>query len=225
MASTSSPSKKSSSKRDLCTNNANVAFDGNCNTFDPNAAGTSSSSTLPLNHHQAAKKACRGDEVSQEQCPARALGDLGQKEHGLFLVLHSDDIHFSPSTSNIHHSKVVTALKELYSSPGGGRRGIDGVTMNADRGLESTDGSFNGGRGIEGAADTIMALNHHQITLQQHFPSCLVLRPLTRNFLFRAPHVEAIFERILGIVKKQGELIVWGTQEVIAECGDITACC
>ena len=225
MASTSSPSKKSSSKRDLCTNNANVAFDGNCNTFDPNAAGTSSSSTSPLNHHQAAKKACRGDEVSQEQCPARALGDLGRKEHGLFLVLHSDDIHFSPSTSNIHHSKVVTALKELYSSPGGGRRGIDGVTMNADRGLESTDASFNGGRGIEGAADTIMALNHHQITRQQHFPSRLVLRPLTRNFLFRAPHIEAIFERILGIVKKQGELIVWGTQEVIAECGDITACC
>lgn len=26
-------------------------------------------------------------------------------------------------------------------------------------------------------------------------------------------------------MKKQGELIVWGTQEVIAECGDITACC
>ena len=165
-----------------------------------------------LNHRRAAKKACRGGEV-QEKTPARAVGDLGRKEHGLFLVLHCDAIHFGPSSSSSHHTEVIAALKELYASSGGGGRAT------------GEGGNAVVGGGISGAAFfEAPGLNHLPVDLfgtshftQQH----LVLPPPTRNSLFRAPHVEAMLERIVRIVKKQGDLIVWGTQEIITECGEL----
>ena len=235
MASSSSQSKKYSSslssKRDSSASDANSADISNRNVFDPKAAGSSSSSsalsssssksssalaTSPTNHLRAAKKACRGGEV-REKTPARALGDLGRKEHGLFLVLHCDDVHFGPSASPSHHSKVIAALKELYSSPGGSGMGAWG-------GVNAAVGGGIGGAALLGAAaasvDPFGTTGNHHFAQQQQ-PQRLLLSPLTRNSLFRAPHVEAIFERIVRIVKKQGDLIVWGTQEILAECGEL----
>ena len=229
MASSSSQSKKYS-KRDSSASDANSADISNRNVFDPKAAGSSSSSSAlsssssksssalansPTNHLRAAKKACRGGEV-RDKTPARALGDLGRKEHGLFLVLHCDDVHFGPSASPSHHSKVIAALKELYSSPGGSGMGAGG-------GVNAAGGGGIGGAALLGAAAASVhpfgtTGNIHFAQLQQ--PQRLLLSPLTRNSLFRAPHVEAIFERIVRIVKKQGDLIVWGTQEILAECGE-----
>jgi hypothetical protein len=106
MALSSSAFKKNShplAKRDSSTS------DYNHNVFDPMAAGLLSSMSLSwlfskssspvasthLNHRRAAKKACHGGEV-YDRTPARAVGDLERKEHGLFLVLHCDAIHFGP---------------------------------------------------------------------------------------------------------------------------------
>ena len=60
--------------------------------------------------------------------PACALGDFGRRKRGLFLVLHSDDVHLGGERSgarsgDAHHAKVIATLKELYSAPGGGGGG------------------------------------------------------------------------------------------------------
>ena len=62
--------------------------------------------------------------------PARALGDLGRDQHGLFLVLHCDDVHMGLQS----HSEVIAALKELYSAPGGGG-GVGNSTSSAGSSL------------------------------------------------------------------------------------------
>lgn len=224
MASSSSQSKKcssSTSKRD----SSDGPDSRHQKVFDPNAAGSSSSSLLSsseyppslinasLNHSRATKKAYRGGEV-HEKTPARALGDLGRTGHGLFLVLHCDDIHFDPSPSFSHHSEVIAALKELYSSPVGNGIG--------SRGGENASGISS----LTGPAFHYFPLHPIVLPFNDHFiahndqPPRLVSAPPSRNSLIRVLHDEAIFERIVRIVKKQGDLIVWGTQEILAEIGE-----
>ena len=235
MASSSSQSKKCSSlssKRDS-SDSPDIHHQ---KVFDPNAAGSSSSSLLSsskssfsfinasLNNSRATKKAYSGGEV-HEKTPARALGDLGRKEHGLFLVLHCDDIHFGPSPSFSHHSEVIAALKELYSSPVGGGNGARGGENAA--GVSGIGGPALSGLGAVAASGLYHfqldsfgpPYNDHFISLNDQ-PPRLVSAPPSRNSLFRVLHDEAIFERIVRIVKKQGDLIVWGTQEILAEIGE-----
>ena len=200
--------------------------------FDPNAAGSSSSSsssskfTSTTPNCGAAKMVCDGAhlepdnatqyETSEVRSPARALGDLGREEHGLFLVLHCDEIHMGPpSSSSSHHyssnsrSEVIAALKELYSAPGGGGKVGDAASVSAGI-YHFTDIGRGGG---DGGTHSFGPTN--RFTRQ---PDRLLLSP-TRYSLFRAPQAEAILDRIVQIVKSQGDLIVWGTQEILAECG------
>ena len=51
-------------------------------------------------------------------------------------------------------------------------------------------------------------------------PTTATTNTTARYSPFRAPHAEAILDKIVRIVKKQGDLIVWGTQELLAECGE-----
>ncbi len=208
--------------------------------FDPNAAGSSSSSSssskaASMTSNSGASKMAfdyadlavgnnTQYKTSNVRSPARALGDLGREEHGLFLVLHCDEIHMGPpSSSSSHHyssnsrSEVIAALKELYSAPGGGGRLGDAATGVTTGINHFTDQGVDGGGGGVGGMHTFLTTNRF---IRQ--PDRLLLSP-TRYSLFRAPQAEAILDRIVQIVKSQGDLIVWGTQEILAECGMLTS--
>lgn len=148
--------------------------------FDPEAAGS-----------RAAKKA----KAPSEQSPARILGDLGRREHGLFLVLHADDI----KTGATQPTEAIEALKELYSSPGGGSR-------------SDTAASILAGPHIPGTFVTATGPAPRLAPRFGHDPN---------RFLFRAPQADAIISKIIRLVQKHGDCIVWGTQEIIAECRDV----
>ena len=198
--------KRSESSMSLDENNDNV--------FNPEAASSPT-------RHRAAKKPRAPPSYPEIKTPARTLGDLGREEQGLFLVLHCDDIHMGNSSSRDNHAKLISALKELYSAPGGGGSGGDAATSNA-----TTTGPGSSSVGLGGtlgaaATNTFIDRPNPRGLQQRHR---LMLHP-TRHSLFRAPHAEAILDRIVRVVKKQGNLIVWGTQEILAECGDVTARC
>ena len=164
--------------------------------------------------------------------PARALGDLALKEHGLFLILHCDDVHMvgnhSAARSSESNREVMNALKELYSTPGGGGGGSNVAEGTTGGGSNSMGG---GGVGLGPIATGInhfpgrttittntfgtnITTTHRGLTVGGNRPSSL----------FRAPHAEAILDKIVKLVKKQGDLIVWGTQEILAECGKFDLC-
>lgn len=165
--------------------------------FDPEAAGS-----------RAAKKAKAPPEKRTEKSPARALGDLGRKELGLFLVLHADDIHVGAHQP----TEVIEALKELFSSPGGGGR-QDVV------GAPSTTGRVASGS-LSGASYLPRPLGP-RLAPRLGFEGD---RPNNR-YLFRAPQADAILNKVVRLVQKHGNIIVWGTQELLAECGDVVARC
>jgi hypothetical protein len=222
---TSNPSASEAEEIDMPTGNR---------VFDPNAAGSSSSySSSPkftsASNHCAAKMECGNtsdlepdnptrDKAPPGRSPARALGDLGREEHGLFLVLHCDDIHMghppsssSHQSSSYNRSEVIAALKELYSAPGGGGGKVGDAIAGVSSGVHHIPDMWGGGGG--GGAHVFGTTN--RFTRQ---PDRLLLSP-SRYSLFRAPQAEAILDRIVQIVKMQGDLIVWGTQEILAECG------
>jgi len=184
--------------------------------FDPEAASSPT-------RNRAKKKVRSSPSLSSShlevKTPARTLGDLGREEHGLFLVLHSDDIHMR--NNNIigyrsEHAELIRGLKELYSTPGGGGGGGNAVISAAAATRETSLG-----------LDTTMG----RTAIRPGITNNLPIRDLQRERhrlltpTFRAPHAEAILEKVVKIVKQQGDLIVWGTQEILAECGDVTARC
>lgn len=192
------------SKRDAMDNTSDNINDDtpSTNMFDPVAASSSSKSSSP----RAAKKAKAPPLIKS---PARALGDLGREQHGLFLVLHSDDIHVGSHPP----SEVIAALKELYSTPGGGRGG-DAAGSTAAIAAGSGSSSFGFSR-----AGGMAPIGNPRLP-RRHLPRGL---SPSRYSPFRAPHAEAILSKIVRIIQKHGDLIVWGTQELLTECGDITA--
>jgi len=186
------------------------------NVFDPEAASSPT-------RNRAKKKVRSSSSLSashlEVKTPARTLGDLGREEHGLFLVLHSDDIHMR--NNNIigyrsEHAELIRGLKELYSTPGGGGGGNAAVSAAGAATRETSLG-----------LDTTMG----RTAIRPGITNNLPIRDLQRERhrlltpTFRAPHAEAILEKVVKIVKQQGDLIVWGTQEILAECGDVTARC
>lgn len=185
-----------STKRD-----ADISIDDN--VFCPTAASTSKSSS---SHHRATKKA-----RAPPKSPARALGDLGRDERGLFLVIHSDDIRVGA------HSPVeaTNVLKEFFSksvsadSGGAVASGWDAVGgAGGDFYFSGTAGPFP--RGVTNNDGRVNRPN---------------IRIAPRISRFRTSNLDSIVDKILRIIKKRGELIVWGTQELLAECGDVTARC
>ena len=195
--------------------------DNHNDVFDPDAAGTSSKS-------RASKKARSSDVV---QSPAMALGDLGRRERGLFLVLHSDDIHMGGHHMSRREDEsirsVLVALKELYSSPGNGSSG--GVSSSAGGG-----GGVSGGTNFAPAhadagfqrADALLRApvggNRRAPPLFPGVRTMNILGGISRYNPFRAPNAEALLKKIVKVIKKQGDLIVWGTQEILAECGEFS---
>lgn len=181
------PAAASSSKKWLDTKPE--ALPGNNNTlkiFDPEAAGS-----------RAAKKA----RAPPDQSPARALGDLGREEHGLFLILHADDIY----TGAHQPTEAIEALKELFSSPAGGRQDIANPSSAT----------------VSSAVDAF-SFDVPYLSRPRPLPRLAPrLGRDTNRFLFRAPQADAIINKILRLIQKHGNCIVWGTQEVIAECGDV----
>jgi hypothetical protein len=165
--------------------------------FDPEAAGS-----------RVAKKA---KPPPVEQSPARALGELGRKEQGLFLVLHADDIH----TAAHQPTDVLDALKELFSSPGGGGRPEAAAFTSTEH---AAGASPAGATFLPRPLGTAMALTGHRLA-----PRLGDAR--TNRFLFRAPQADASLNKIVRLIQKCGNLIVWGTQELLAECGDVVARC
>ena len=145
---------------------------------------------------------------------------MGRDQHGLFLVLHCDDVHMGLQS----HLEVIAALKELYPAPGGG----GGLGNSAS----SAGSSLVGGVGLAGVGEAVAShntftLQNHRLIRQQRTVHLLnVANPTTATntatqcYLFQAPHAEAILDKIVRIVKNQGDLIVWGTQELLAECGE-----
>ena len=180
--------------------------------FDPDAAGTSSKS-------RASKKA-RGADVVQS--PAMALGDLGRRGRGLFLVLHSDDIHMGGHHMSRRDDEsirtVLSALKELYSSPGNGSGGGASSGTGADFAPAHADAGFQ-------RADALLRApiggNRRAPPLFPGGRTMNILGGMSRYNPFRAPNAEAILKKIVKLIKKQGDLIVWGTQEILAECGEL----
>lgn len=177
------PSAASSSKKWL-DSKPEALSDSNdtSEVFDPEVAGS-----------RVAKKA----RAPPDQSPAWTLGDLGREEHGLFLILHADDIY----TGAHQPTEAIEALKELYSSPAGGRPDV------ANTSSASVSSSI------------------HDFSPNVNFGPFPRLAPRlgrdTNRFLFRAPQADAIINKILRLVQKHGNCVVWGTQEIIAECGDV----
>lgn len=157
--------------------------------FDPEAAGA-----------RVTKKA-----KPFERSPARILGELGREEQGLFLILHADDIHTSTQR------QTVEALKELYSSPGGGGGGVGRSATVSSSDTVSFDLPF---------------IPNGPFAREVNLPN---LGPRfgrdANHFLFRAPQVDALINKILSLTKKHGNVVVWGTQEIIAESGDVISRC
>jgi hypothetical protein len=81
---------------------------------------------------------------------------------------------------------VITALKELYASSGGGGRAA-GEGENAAVGGGISGAAFLEAPGLNHLPVDLFGTSHFT---QQHF----VLAPLTRNSLFWAPHIEALLE-------------------------------
>ena len=214
-----STSRKWSAKR----TESSMSLDENDNNiFDSKAASSPT-------RHRAAKKARAPSSYPppEVKTPARALGDLGREQGGLFLVLHSDDIHCGsdgPGSRN-KSSEIINGLKELFSTPGG----VCGDGAASTSGGMSSLAFLRGEpSAIGGGGDTFPNTNNNNISrpptirdLQQRRR----LMPSSMRSLFRAPYAEAILNKIVQIVKKQGDLIVWGTQEILAECGDVAARC
>eukprot|EP00804_Cyclotella_cryptica_P026552 CCRYP_015394-RC/>CCRYP_015394-RC protein AED:0.06 eAED:0.06 QI:168/1/1/1/0.85/0.76/21/3141/1947 len=187
-----SSSKKWDSKPQSSSDTGNAS-----QVFDPEAAGS-----------RAAKKAKAPPETLPEKSPARALGDLGRKEQGLFLVLHADDIRVGAHQP----TEVIEALKELFSSPGGaGRQDVVGAPSTM-RGLASSSLS---------AASFIPRPLGPRLTPRLGFEG----DGRNNRYLFRAPPAEATLTKVVRLVQKHGNVIVWGTQELLAECGDVVARC
>ena len=164
--------------------------------FDPEAAGS-----------RATKKA---KEAPPEQSPARALGDLGREEQGLFLILHADDIHTGAQPTD-----AIEALRELYSRSGGGRQDAVGAAE-ASSDLDTV--SFGAPHVFRSPA----------MAMEPNFPRPRLAPRLGRDanhFLFRAPQVDAILNKIIKLTKKHGNVVVYGTQEIVAETGDVIARC
>lgn len=184
-----------SSKRD-----AETSIDDNI--FCPTAASTSKSSSP---HRRATKKA-----RSPPKSPARALGDLGRDGCGLFLVIHSDDIQIGAHSPN----KATSALKEFFSKSVSADAGGGAGTSAWDTFSGTGAGSlyFSAGAAFPGVDDDGRV----------NRPNIRIMPRLSR---FRSSSLDSIVDKILRIVKKRGELIVWGTQELVAECGDVTARC
>lgn len=159
--------------------------------FDPEAAGA-----------RATKKA----KAPLEQTPAKILGELGREEQGLFLILHSHD-HTGTQR------QTVEALKELYSSPGGGGR-------------PDTVSSSSAARAIDALSFGSSYIPNGPFAREVNLPN---LGPRlgrdANHFLFRAPQVDAIINKILSVTKKHGNIVVWGTQEIIAESGAVISRC
>lgn len=170
------------------------------NVFCPTAASTSKSSSS--HHHRAAKKA-----RAPPKSPARALGDLGRDGCGLFLVIHSDDIRIGAHSSN----EAINALKEFFSK-----------SVSADAGgavTSSWDALGGGGLYFSGSAGPFPSVGDDG---RVNRPNIRIVPRISR---FRSSNLDSLVEKILRIIKKRGELIVWGTQELLAECGDVTARC
>ena len=122
------------------------------------------------------------------------------------------------------HLEVIAALKELYPALGGG----GGLGNSAS----SAGSLLSGGVGLVGVGAAVAG--HNSSTLQNHRlmrQQCTAhllnaanpttsTNTATQYYLFRAPHAEAILDKIVRIVKKQGDLIVLGAQELLAECGE-----
>lgn len=192
----------SSRRRDESSNNATTATATKSDTdiyINENVFDPTAASTSKSSSHQRATKKARAPPKS----PAQALGDLGREECGLFLVVHSDDIRIGA------HSPVeaINALKDFFSksvsTPDVAASDLD--ISGGDFSFPGTAGLFS--RGMVG--DT--RPNH--------------VRILPGIGRFRSSHLDAIIDKIIRIIKKHGEMIVWGTQELLAECGDVTARC
>lgn len=167
--------------------------------FDPEAAGS-----------RATKKA----KPPSEQSPARALGDLGREEHGLFLILHADDIH----TGAQQPTEVIEALKELFSSPGGAGR--QDTAVSPPSALSSTVDSF--------SLRAPYMNTHGPFAATARGPTGRLAPRLGRDsnrFLFRTPHVDSLINKMVKMIKKHGNLVVWGTQEIVAEVGEVRSRC
>lgn len=224
MASASKTKRDGSAMSVDDNSNASSSGGSDKNVFDPVAASSSKSSLSGI--QPAAKKARAPDNRHSAvtvKTPARALGDLGREGHGLFLVLHCDDIHMGGGgigSSHHSHQEVINALKELYSTPGGGGGGSDNV------GDRSAAAAATAGSG--GDHNLPVSVGGGNRLTRQHR---LLLGPRMggvgglRYSLFRAPHAEAILDKIVRIVKKHGDLIVWGNQEIVAEIGDVASNC
>lgn len=197
------PAAASSSKR--WSVDGNSAVDDNKNnsssdTFDPEAASTSKSAS-PL--RSIANEKAR---FPEEKTPARALGDLGREQHGLFLVLHADDIHVGSRSP----TEVLDALKELYSNPGGGQR--------SDAAGTSSSVGGNGWQPLPTSNSRLARLRPQPYRREGETSH-------GRHSVFRAPHAGALLNKIVRLIQNNGDLIVWGTQELLAECGDVIARC
>ena len=171
------------------------------NVFCPTAASTSKSSS---SHRRATKKA-----RAPPKSPARALGDLGRDGCGLFLVIHSDDIRIGAHSS----TEATNALKEFFSK-----------SVSADAGGAVTSGwdalgGSGGGFYFSGNAGPFPRVDQDG---RVNRPNIRIVPRISR---FRSSNLDSIVEKILRIIKKRGELIVWGTQELLAECGDVTGRC
>ena len=202
------PAAASSSRRRSESNATNISTKRDADTsiddnvFCPMAASTSKSSS---SHRRATKKA-----RAPPKSPARALGDLGRDECGLFLVVHSDDIRVGANSP----VEATNALKEFFSKSVSADAG-GAVTSDWDAGggaggdfyFSRTTGPFPRG----GVANN--ATNR---------PNIRIAPRLSR---FRSSNLDVIVDKILKIIKKRGELIVWGTNELLAEVGDVTARC
>ena len=106
--------------------------------------------------------------------------DLGWEKHGLFLVLHCDNMG-PPSSLSTHYSsdcsEIIVTLKELYSAPGGGRKVGDITSVSAGIHHFTDIGRGGGDGGTHSFGPT------NRFTRQ---PDRLLLSP-TRYSLFRAP--------------------------------------
>ncbi len=185
-----------SSKRD-----ADISIDDN--VFCPTAASTSKSSS---SHHRATKKA-----RAPPKSPARALGDLGRDEGGLFLVIHSDDIRVGAHTP----VEATNALKEFFSKSVSAESG--GAVASGWDAVGGAGGDFYFS-GTSGPFPRRMGNNDGRVNR----PNIRIAPRISR---FRSSNLDSTVDKILRIIKKRGELIVWGTQELLAECGDVTAGC
>ena len=199
-AAASGSRRRSDSNTTANTSKRDADSSPNDNIFCPAAASTSKS----LLECRATKKA-----RSPPKSPARALGDLGRDGRGLYLVIHSDDICVGSQSP----SEAINALKDFFS------KSVSADNMGSetswDPGLVGREFAFSG---TAGPFPRPMGNNDGHINR----PNIRIVPRLSR---FRTSSLDSIVEKILRIIKKRGELIVWGTQELLAECGDVTSRC